>query len=131
MQNNNGGCYFGLVKFNPEGIMLSPAVSKFLSQTAVTTAFSTSLAGIFQYEDPRATAAATITSATCREVIRQLTPNSDPYGLVTFVVSGYFGSLVGQRVNKDFSYINMAISEGVVLVGFAIFAAAVGLKPSS
>ena len=111
--------------------MLTPAVSNFISQTAVTTAFSTSLAGIFKYEDPRATAAATITSATCRELIRQLTPKTDPFGLVTFVVSGYFGSIVGQRVNKDFSYVNMALSEGAVLFAFALFAAAVGLKPSS
>jgi len=118
-----------MAKINPEGIMLTPAVSNFLSQTAIKTAFSTSLAGIFQYEDPRATAAATITSTTCREVIRQLSPNADPMqGLVAFVVSGYFGSLVGQRVNKDFSYMNMIISEGSLIVCYALFAAALGVK---
>ncbi len=122
-----------MIKSNPEGIMLTPAVSNFLSNTAVMTAFSTSLAGIFQYEDPKATAAATITFATCDEVILQFYPKGDPIvrGLVTFVVGGYFASLVGQRVNKDFSIIKLGISHGVVLFGFALFAAALGYKPSS
>lgn len=112
--------------------MFNVAISNFICNTASSAVTAAGLAGIFEYEQPKAAAVATAVGFTCHAVVEHIAKQAfdqNAAWLCGLAVGIYAGGIAGRQYNPNFSYGNMAGARFVVTFGSSLAASILGINP--